>query len=125
VGQPPASPAAGRFFLYSRAVASYMCAFFMSLTGKQRRHLRALGHNLTAVVQIGKEGLSASFIAAVDQALADHELIKIKLGQNAEVELDEAAATLATQTTSQVAQILGKTILLYRPHPEEPQIRLP
>jgi RNA-binding protein len=97
----------------------------MSLTGKQRRHLRALGHNLAAVVQIGKEGLSEAFVAAVDQALTDHELIKIKVGQNAEVERDEAAATLASSTTSQVAQILGKTILLYRPHPEKPQIRLP
>jgi RNA-binding protein len=76
-------------------------------------------------VQIGKEGISDTFVAAVEQALIDHELIKVKLGQNAEVELEAAAATLAERTGGEVAQILGKTILLYRAHPEEPVIVLP
>jgi RNA-binding protein len=97
----------------------------MPLTGKQRRHLRALGHHLTALVQIGKEGLSDTLVAAADRALLDHELIKVKLGQNAEVELEAAAASLAERTGSEIAQILGKTILLYRPHPEAPVIALP
>lgn len=95
------------------------------LTGKQRRHLRALGHDLAAVVQIGKEGLSDAFVSAVDQALLDHELIKVRVGQNAVIDRKDAAAQLAERTNSHVAQVLGNTILLYREHPEEPTIELP
>lgn len=97
----------------------------MALTGKQRRHLRALGHALTPVAHIGKDGLTAPFVAAIDQALADHELIKVKLLETAALDRHVAAAELARATASEVAQVLGKTILLYRAHPEEPEIALP
>lgn len=101
----------------------------MKLTGKQRRFLRAQGHHLQAILQIGKEGLSPSFIQAVDQALDDHELVKIRVGQGALLEgrdeRDSVAAELARATGSEIAQILGNTMLLYRPHPEEPSIQLP
>ena len=97
----------------------------VSLTGKQRRYLRGLGHHLTAVGQIGKEGITPSFTQAVDQALDDHELIKIRIGQNALVDRQQAAAELAVQTTSEVAQVLGNTVLLYRAHPDKPTIKLP
>ncbi len=97
----------------------------MPLTGKQRRHLRALGHALEPVAYIGKEGVSAAFVTAVDQALLDHELIKVKVGGSADLPRHEAAALLAERTKSEVAQVLGNTILLYRAHPEEPTIELP
>ena len=97
----------------------------MPLTGKQRRHLRALGHALTPVAQIGKEGVSEAFVSAVDQALLDHELIKVKVGGNAELPRHEAAALLAQKTDSEIAQVLGNTILLYRARPDEPTIELP
>jgi len=95
------------------------------LTGKQRRHLRALGHELRPLVQIGKGGIDDGLIKAVDQALADHELIKIKVGENADVDRHEAAESIASKTGSEVAQVLGYTVLLYRAHPEEPVIKLP
>jgi len=95
------------------------------LTGKQRRHLRALGHNLPAIATIGKEGISPTFTMAVDQALADHELVKIRVGKNALVDRHGASQDLAAQTSSEVAQVLGNTILLYRRHPEKPTIELP
>jgi RNA-binding protein len=95
------------------------------LTGKQRRHLRALGHKLEIVVHVGKGGLDDGVIAAVNQALADHELIKLKIGEAAGVDRHEAAETLATKTKSQVAQVLGYTVLLYRRHPQKPVIVLP
>ena len=97
----------------------------MSLTGKQRRHLRGLGHELRPLVQIGKGGIDDGLVAALEQALADHELVKIKLGEHAEVDRHEAAAALADRTKSDVAQVLGHTILLYRAHPDEPVIALP
>ena len=95
------------------------------LTGKQRRHLRGLGHALAPVVLIGKEGISEAFVAAVDQALADHELIKVKVLETAELDRHEAADQLAGKTGGQVAQVLGRTILLYRARPEDPAITLP
>ena len=95
------------------------------LTGKQRRHLRALGHPLKAIVQIGKGGLDDGLIAAVDRALADHELVKIRVGEAASLDRHEAADALAAKTRSEVAQVLGKVVLLYRPDPEKPTIELP
>jgi RNA-binding protein len=97
----------------------------MTLTGKQRRFLRSQGHHLNAVLQIGKHGISQAFVEAVDQALLDHELIKVRIGQNAALERELAAAEIAGATGSEVAQILGSTVLLYRPHPDKPRIRLP
>jgi RNA-binding protein len=95
------------------------------LTGKQRRYLRGLGHALEPVVQIGKEGLSAPVVAAVDAALVVHELVKIKVGQGAPERRHEAAAQLAERTASTEVQVLGNTVLLYRRHPENPKIELP
>lgn len=95
------------------------------LTGKQRRHLRALGHELKALVQIGKGGIDEGLVQAVDQALADHELIKVKVGDAAKLDRHDAATELAAQTRSEVAQVLGYTLLLYRANPDDPQIKLP
>jgi RNA-binding protein len=95
------------------------------LTGKQRRHLRALAHPLKPLVQVGKGGIDDGLVAAVDQALTDHELIKVKVDESAGMDRHEAAESLAAKTKSQVAQVLGNTVLLYRAHPEEPTIKLP
>lgn len=97
----------------------------MSLDGKQRRALRALGHHLQAIVMIGKEGITPAVIQATDQALEDHELTKIKIGESSALDRHEAAQELASATQSQIAQVLGRTILLYRRHPEKPRIALP
>jgi RNA-binding protein len=61
----------------------------------------------------------------VDRALLDHELVKIRLGENAEIERHDAAHVLAGRTSSEVAQVLGRTLLLYRPRAEDPEITLP
>jgi len=98
------------------------------LTGKQRRFLRSLGHSLNPIVLVGKDGIDDGLVAALDRALADHELVKIRIGENAAVDRsgrDAAAEELATKTSSEVAQILGNTVLLYRAHPDEPVISLP
>lgn len=95
------------------------------LTGKQRHHLRGLGHELKAIVQIGKDGIDDGVIAAVEQALADHELIKVKVGEGSGLDRHEAADAIAQRTGSEVAQVLGNTLLLYRANPDEPTIVLP
>jgi RNA-binding protein len=84
------------------------------LTGGQARFLRALGHHLKPVVLIGKDGITTPVLAAVDEALASHELIKIKLQEGCLLGKDEAARQLAETTGAAIAQLLGRTILLYR-----------
>ncbi len=95
------------------------------LTGKQRHFLRGLGHGLKPTVLIGKGGIDDGLLAAVERALLDHELIKLRLGDGAELDRHEAADTIAAKTKGEVAQVLGHIVLLYRPHPEKPGIELP
>jgi len=95
------------------------------LTGKQRRHLRGLGHDLKPIVQVGKDGIDDGLVAAVEQALADHELVKLKVGEAAKLDRHDAAQAIAGKTHSEVAQVLGNTVLLYRAHPDDPVIVLP
>ena len=96
----------------------------MKLTGKQVRFLRGLGHHLQPVIMIGKEELSSKVEQASNEALETHELIKVKLQEGCMLDRKEVASQLAEFTASQVVQILGKTILLYR-QAEEPSIKLP
>ena len=90
----------------------------MPLTGKQRRHLRGLGHHLEPVVIVGQSGVTEGVIAAVAQALYDHELIKVKINEGPE-DRHEAARKLAEGTGSEVAQLLGRTVLLFKKREED------
>lgn len=94
------------------------------LTGKQARHLRALGHHLKPGVLIGKEGVTPSLISTIEESLKNHELLKVKLLETCPDDRREAAQEIAKQTSSQVAQVLGRTILIYRKG-ENPEIILP
>jgi RNA-binding protein len=84
------------------------------LTGKQKRHLRALGHKLKPLIQIGKKEIEAALIAETNVSLDHHELIKVKLLESCMLNKHEASETLAEACQADVAQILGKTFLLYR-----------
>ena len=95
------------------------------LTGKQRRYLRALGHGLEPLVQLGKHGLTTTVTGAIDAALARHELVKVRLGTECPAERDDVADKLGPELSAHVAQTIGRTILLYRRHPKEPVIQLP
>ena len=95
------------------------------LTGKQRRHLRALAHELDPIVQVGKGGLDDGLIGAVDRALVDHELVKVRVGEGANLDRHDAAEQLAARTRSEVAQVIGNIVLLYRADPDDPKIVLP
>ena len=96
----------------------------MGLDGKQRRKLRALGHHLSVVVQVGHDGVTAGLLAALEQALWDHELVKVKVGSEAPGDRKAVAAELAEATGADLAQVLGRTLLLYKPNPDEPKIEL-
>ena len=97
----------------------------MALTGKQRRHLRALGHHLGAVVQVGHEGVTEALVSQANEQLEAHELIKIKVSENAPEDRHASAEALAERTRAEVAQVLGRTALLFRQRKEKPSIVLP
>ncbi|ATB31103.1 ribosome assembly RNA-binding protein YhbY [Melittangium boletus] len=90
----------------------------MPLTGKQRRELRALGHHLEPVVIVGQSGVSEGIIGAVNQALHDHELIKVKINEGPE-ERHEAAEKLAQGAEAELVQLLGRTVLLFKKRDED------
>lgn len=95
----------------------------MALTGKQRRALRAMGHHLEPVVQVGHAGITPGVVAALEQALWDHELVKVRVGSEAP-DRKAVAAELAQATGAELAQVLGRTLLLYKPNPDEPRIEI-
>jgi RNA-binding protein len=94
------------------------------LTGKQKRFLRALGHPLKPVILIGKGELNEALIRETDEALAHHELIKVKLLESSVMDRHQASDELAQSCSADVAQVLGRTFLLYRPA-KEPKLALP
>ncbi|HKJ05736.1 MAG TPA: ribosome assembly RNA-binding protein YhbY [Geopsychrobacteraceae bacterium] len=95
-----------------------------TLKGKQARYLRGLGHHLKPVVMVGKDEVNEAVIAATEEALGAHELIKVKLQEGCLSDRKEVAEELAAATSSAVAQVMGGTILLYR-EGDDPQIQLP
>jgi len=97
----------------------------VELTGKQRRHLRALAHHLEPVVRVGAAGVTAAVIAKTDVELENHELIKVKVGEGSPLSRDEAAPLLAEGTGAAIAQTVGRIIVLYRRRSKKPTIRLP
>ncbi len=86
-----------------------------------RKALRAAGHHLSPVVQVGKEGLTPAVVAALDEQLLAHELIKVKVGSESPEDRFEVAAALAALPGAHLAQVLGRTMLLYRRHPAKPR----
>jgi RNA-binding protein len=94
------------------------------LTGKQKRYLRGLGHELKPVIMVGKNEMNEPLIAETDTALAAHELIKVKILESCTTDRHEVAELLAKACGADVAQVLGRTLLLYR-RSDEAKIELP
>ena len=96
------------------------------LTSKQRAHLRSLAHSLKPVHHIGREGVTQAAVAAVTEAFNQRELLKVKLQQTAPTGADDAASELTARVPgAEHVQTIGRTLILYRRHPERPEIVLP
>lgn len=86
------------------------------LSGQQRRALRAQAHGLRALVQVGEAGVTGAVLSAIDRALDDHELVKVRLRQPEDKKA--AAARLAEATGAALCGLVGHTVILYRPRTE-------
>jgi RNA-binding protein len=98
------------------------------LKGFQKKYLRGLAHDLKPIVLIGKEGLMAGVVRAVNEGLARHELIKIKFIDCKEKEQkEEMTADLSARTGSETVGMIGHTVTLYKeqPDPEKRKIAVP
>ena len=84
------------------------------MTSKQRAYLKSLAMNLTPVFQIGKASLTPENTAAIAEALEARELIKISVLQNCMDDPNELASIVSERTHSQVVQVIGKKIILYK-----------
>ena len=96
------------------------------LTSKQRAHLRSLAHGQDPLIHIGKEGLTDAVEQAIEEAFNTRELVTIRVLDNAPREVRDLAETVAgTLDDVLVVETRGGTALLYRPHPDDPEITLP
>ncbi|WP_018756787.1 MULTISPECIES: ribosome assembly RNA-binding protein YhbY [Paenibacillus] len=95
------------------------------LTGKQKRYLRSLAHHLNPIFQVGKGGVNDQLIRHIDEAIETRELIKISILNNNMDDRDEVARDLAEGSNSELVQVIGKTIVLYKESREHKQIELP
>ena len=84
------------------------------ITSKQRAYLKGLAMTMDPILQLGKGGLTPENTASVDEALAARELIKINVLQNCLEDSRQMAETLEERTRSQVVQVIGRKIVLYR-----------
>ena len=96
------------------------------MTSKQRAYLKGLAMTMDSILQLGKGGLTPENTAAVEEALAARELIKISVLQNCLEDPRQMAEVLAERTRSQIVQVIGKKIVLYREGKnEKKKIELP
>jgi RNA-binding protein len=97
----------------------------MSLTEKQKKHLRRLAHGLDPVVMLGNGGLTDGVANELDRALTDHELVKVSARVGDRDIRRAALDTLAVRTASQLVQRVGNVGVFYRRRKELPKIVIP
>lgn len=95
------------------------------MTSKQRAYLMSLASNLTPVFQIGKASLTPEITNAIGECFNNNELIKIGVLKNCMDDPRAIGEMLAERTHSQLVQVIGKKIVLYKPNKDKPKIELP
>ena len=89
------------------------------MTSKQRAYLKSLAMTMDPIFQVGKDSVTPELIGALEEALAARELIKLSVLQNCADEPREIAEMIADRPRSQVVQVIGKKIVLYRENKDE------
>ena len=97
----------------------------MPLSSSQTRYLRGLAHPLKPVLLLGGKGVTAGVLKELEQALDDHELIKVRLSGEDRAARSVEIAKLVESSHAETVQTIGRIAVLYRRKPEQPQIALP
>ena len=95
------------------------------MTSKQRSYLKGLAMNIEPIFQIGKSSLTPEYTEPIAEAFNKKELIKITVLKNCLDDPNEIAQVLAERTHSQVVQVIGKKIVLYKENKDHKKIELP
>lgn len=95
------------------------------MTSKQRAYLKSLAMDMEPVLNLGKASLTPEFTVSVEEALKARELIKLNVLKNCADDISAIASTLAEHTHSEVVQVIGRKIVLYKPNRDKPKIVLP
>ena len=91
----------------------------VSLTSRERAHLKSRAHALEPIVQVGQGGVSDSVAAELDRALSAHELIKVRINAADRNARRDIVADICTRTDAADVYQVGKIVVLWRPAPEE------
>ena len=108
-------------------ICGYPISIYMTtLNAKQRMKLKSLAHNLKPILHIGKEGVTEAALASINNAFNTRELLKVKVQESSPTGARESSEIISERLHRvHVAQVIGRTIVLYRRHPERPEIELP
>jgi RNA-binding protein len=96
----------------------------MAVNDKQKRYLKGLAHNIKPVVLIGNKGLTETVLSEIDNALNQHELIKVRVSGQERADRVMMMNEIAEKTKSDLVLIIGHVGGYYRPA-KEPKISLP
>ena len=89
------------------------------LSGKQKKSLRSAANQLRPSVMIGKEGITPALIEFLEEAFNTRELVKLRVLDTCPLDIKAVAGQIAEMNNSELIQILGRTFLLFRPHPDK------
>ena len=95
------------------------------MTTKERAYLKGLAMQLDPILSLGKSSLTPEFTEAVNEAITKRELIKINVLKNCTEDPNSLASTLAERTHSEVVQVIGRKIVLFRKNQEKSKIEFP
>lgn len=95
------------------------------MTSKQRAYLKGLAMNIDPIFQVGKSSVTPEYVEAIREAFNTHELIKLGVLKNCMDDPKEIAQVIADRTGSEVVQVIGKKIVLYKADKDNPKIILP
>lgn len=94
------------------------------LTSKQRAVLRGIASTTETIFQIGKGGIPDTLVKQVEDAIKVREIVKIKVLDNSSYTAEQAASELAEKTDSEVVQVIGSKVVLFKRNKKEPVIKL-
>lgn len=95
------------------------------MNSKQRAYLKSLASTLSPIISIGKETVTPELTEAVRECFNTHELIKLNVLKNCGDLPRSMAEVLADRTGSEVVQVIGKKIVLYKENKDNKKIELP
>lgn len=90
------------------------------MTSKQRAYLKGIAMNMEPIINVGKSSVSPELVKSVEEAINKRELIKLGVLKNCVDDPREIAQTIAERTHSEVVQVIGKKIILYKKNKDKP-----